>query len=152
MKKIQLRKIVILLALSATPSVYASELSMTPFGVANAVAITITFTNSTGVTAMGFRSAPDMSCGGGVNASYSGGAVFPLGAAPTKVAYFNGFLPYIANNLCLSTTGGTIALGGVFTERGECTAYAGCYSYTCDNVGGIITGITTITPFTATCD
>ena len=158
LKKIQLRKIVVLLALGATPSVYANELSMTPFGVANAVAITITFTNSTGVTDMGFRSAPDMSCGNEINASYQGGASFPLGTPPTKVAYFNGFLLNIANDLelCLSTTGGTISLDGVVTEdvlhnTHQCSSYTGCYSYTCNYINGNITSITSLVAFTATC-
>lgn len=149
MKKIQLRKIVILLALSATPSVYASELSMTPFGVANAVQLDISFTNSTHVIDMGFASTDDASCGAQVAVSYSGGTAFAL--PPTGVVYFNGYLPRYAGDLCVATTGGTIALDGVTTNLGACTAYAGCYSYTCDQVGGIITGITPIIPFTATC-
>lgn len=153
LKKIQLRKIVILLVLSATASVYASELSMTPFGVANAVAITITFTNSTGVTEMGFGSAPDMSCGPALTSPYTGGPAFALGAPPTKTAYFNGYLPALAGQLdfCGTTTSGTISLDGVLTDQGLCPAHTGCYSYTCNAVGGSITSITPIIPFTATC-
>lgn len=151
MKKIQLRKIGILLVLSATPSVYANNLSMTPFGVANPVQITISFTNSTNVVDMGFTSADDAGCGAQVAVSYTGGTPFPLGAAPTRVAYFNGHLPKYAADLCLATTGGTIALDGVITNLGACPAHAGCYSYTCDHVGGSITSITPIIPFTATC-
>jgi hypothetical protein len=154
LKKIQLWKIVILLALSATPSVYASELSITPLAVANAVRIDISFTNSTGVTQMGFRSATDGICTNGINASYVGGPDFALGGSSPRVAYFNGHLPAIANalELCVGTTSGTIALDGVVTNRGLCSNVTGCYSYTCDQVGGIITGITPIDPFTATCD
>lgn len=150
MKKIQFRKVVILLALSATPSVYASELSMTPFGVANAVRLDISFTLSTGVTDMGFSSASDQSCGNEINASYQGGTPFALGAPSPRVAYFNGHLPWITAVLCVSTSG-TIALDGIVTDQGLCPVVTGCYSYTCDQVGGIITGITPITPFTATC-
>lgn len=152
LKKIRLRKIVILLALSATPSVYASELSMTPFGVANAVRIDISFTNSTHVIDMGFSSADDASCGNGVAVSYSGGTAFALPL--TGVVYFNGYLPNFAADLCLATTGGTIALDGVTTNLGPCTFHAGCYSYTCDIIGGNITSITPLVPpvpFTATC-
>lgn len=153
LKKTQLRKIVILLVLSAMGSVYASELSMTPFGVANAVAITITFTNSTSVTEIGFGSAPDMSCGPALTSPYTGGSDFALGAPPTKTAYFNGYLPALAGQLdfCTTTTSGTISLDGVLTDLGLCSAHAGCYSYTCDSIGGSITSITPITPFTATC-
>lgn len=155
LKKIQLRKIVILLALSATSSGYASELSMTPFEVPNAVRLDISFTLSTGVTHMGFSSssAPELDCGNAINASYLGGPAFALGATSPRVAYFNGHLPWIAADLelCLNTTSGTIALDGIVTDQGLCPVVTGCYSYTCDHVGGIITGITPITPFTATC-
>lgn len=140
----------ILLALSATPSVYASELSMTPFGVANAVRLEISFTNSTGVTNMGFSSASDQSCGNEINASYLGGTAFTLGASSPRVAYFNGHLPFLATDLCLNTSG-TIALDGIVTDQGSCPVVTGCYSYTCDQAGGSITGIALITPFTATC-
>ena len=151
LKKTQLQKIVILLALSATPSVYASELSMTPFGVANAVRLDISFRNSTVVTDMGFTSARDQSCSNEMNASYQGGAGFALGVVSPRPVYFNGYLPAIAADLCVSTSG-TIALDGVVTDRGQCGVITGCYSYTCDRVGGFITGITPITPFTASCD
>ena len=100
MKKIQLRKIVILLALSATPSVYASVLSLTPLGVANAVRLEISFNNSTVVTDMGFRSAPDQSCGNLVNASYTGGTPFALGQRrrgwPTSTGTCHGLPPIYA--------------------------------------------------------
>lgn len=156
MKKIQLRKIGILLVLSATPSVYATNLSMTPFGVENPVQITISFTNSTVVMGMGFGSSADLSCGSSgfqVAVSYTGGPPFALGAASPRVAYFNGHLPRYASDLCLVTSGGTIALDGVVTDQGLCPAAAGCYRYTCDFVGpgASITSITPITPFTATC-
>ncbi len=151
LKKIQLRKIVILLALSAAPSMYASELSMMPFGVANPVRVDISFSTSKYVTNMGFLSAADASCGAEVAVSYSGGTAFPLGATSPRAAYFNGYLPRYAEDLCLATTGGTIALDGVVTDRGLCPVVTGCYFYTCDSVGGNITSITTITPFTATC-
>ena len=143
----------ILLALSATPSVYASELSMMPLGVANAVRLEISFTNSTSVTNMGFSSASDQSCGNEINASYVGGPAFALGVASPRVAYFNGHLPSIAADLelCVNTTSGTIALDGLVTDQGQCPVFTGCYSYTCNQVGGSITGITPITPFTATC-
>jgi hypothetical protein len=145
-----------LLALSATSSVYASELSIMPFGVANAVAITITFTNSVGVRRIGFISddAPQLTCGPGINADYLGGTDFALGGISPRVAYFNGYLPAIANDLelCLHTTTGTIALDGIVTDQGLCPAVTGCYSYTCDQVGGVITGITPRYPFTANCD
>lgn len=150
LKKTQLRKIVFLFALCATPSLYASELSMTPFGVANAVRLDISFTLSTGVTHMGFSSASDQSCGNEINASYLGGPAFALGAPSPRVTYFNGHLPWIATDLCVSTSG-TIALDGIITDQGPCPAFTGCYSYTCDQVGGTITGITPIHPFTATC-
>jgi hypothetical protein len=148
LKKIQLRKIVILLALSAAPSMYASELSMMPFGVANPVRVDISFTTSTHVIDMGFSSADDASCGPQVAVSYSGGTAFAL--PPTGVVYFNGYLPRYAVDLCVATTGGTIALDGMHTNVGVC-AVAGCYSYTCDFIGGNITSITPITPFTAAC-
>ncbi len=145
----------ILLALSATPSVYASELSMTPIGVANAVRLDISFTLSTGVTRIGFTSDDDplLTCGNRISADYLGGPAFALGALSPRVAYFNGHLPAIATDLelCVHTNSGTIALDGILTDGVPCTAFTGCYSYTCNQVGGIITGITTITPFTATC-
>jgi hypothetical protein len=144
---------VVLLALSAAPSMYASELSMAPFGVANPVAITITFTNSTGVTEIGFGSAPDMSCGPALTSPYTGGPAFALGASSPRVAYFNGYLPALAGQLdfCGTTTSGTISLDGVLTDQGLCPAHTGCYSYTCDFIGGSLTSITPIIPFTATC-
>ena len=155
MKKTQLRKIVFLLALIATPSVYAIELSMTPLGVANAVRIDISFTSSSNVTSMGFTSETDQSCGAALTSEYTGPplAPFALGGTSPRVAYFNGHLPAIAGilELCGTTTSGTIGLDGVVTNLGLCTSHQGCYSYTCDRVGGIITGITLITPFTATC-
>ena len=151
LKKAQLRKIVFLLALSAMPRVYASELSMTPFGVANPVRLEISFTVSTGVTHMGFSSAYDQSCGTDIAVpGYTVGPAFALGATSPRVAYFNGHLPFLANDLCISTSG-TIALDGIRTNLGACPAYAGCYSYTCDQIGGIITSITPMVPFTATC-
>ena len=157
LKKIQLRKIVILLALSVTPSVYASELGMMPLGVANAVRLDISFTNSTGVTRMGLSSDDDpaLTCGNRITSDYLGGPPFALGALSPRVAYFNGHLPWIAAalELCLHTTSGTIAMDGILTELGACSLpiNPGCYSYTCDHVGGTITGITQIYPFTATC-
>lgn len=141
----------ILLALSATNSMYANSISMTPFGVANAVRLDISFTLSTTVVNVGFSSASDGSCGPEIVDSYSGDPTFALGATSPRAVYFNGYLPYLANTLCLVTSGGTIALDGVVTDRGLCPAHTGCYSYTCDAVGGSITGITPITPFTATC-
>lgn len=145
----------ILLALSATPSMYASELSMAPFGVANAVPLEISFVNSTGVTRIGFTSDDDpaLTCGNRISADYLGGPAFALGALSPRVTYFNGHLPSIAAdlNLCVDTTSGTIALDGILTDGVPCVAFTGCYSYTCDQVGGTITGITPITPFTATC-
>ena len=150
LKKIQLRKIVILLALIATSSVYASALSMTPLGVANAVRLDISFTNSTLVNRMGFRTTSQQDCTAENRADYSTGNSFALVAPPLRPVYFNGYLPAIANDLCVSTSG-TIALDGVVTDQGLCSVVTGCYSYTCDQVGGIITGITPITPFTATC-
>lgn len=151
LKKIQLRKIGILLVLSAMPSVYANNLSMTPLGVENPVEITISFTNSTSVVNMGFSSADDAGCSVQAAVFYIGGTPFPLGAAPPRVAYFNGYLPRYAADLCLATTGGTIALDGVVTDQGLCSSHTGCYEYTCDRVGGSITSITPKTPFTATC-
>lgn len=151
----------ILLALSATPSVYASELSMTPFGVANAVRIDISFTNSTHVRDMGFTSAPPgEDCGPNIAVSYAGGTLFALGAASPRAAYFNGHLPHFAADLELCTitnhNGGTIALDGVNTDLGLCTSHTGCYSYTCVAVPGepvtyTIATMTTIHLFTATC-
>ena len=137
------------------PGVYASELSITPFGVANPVAITITFRDSTGVSLVGLASDDnrDLTCGTGISAPYAAGTPFSLGGASPRVAYFNGYVPWIANDLelCLYSTRGTITLDGVFTDKGECGSLSGCYSYTCDELGGSITGITQITPFTATC-
>lgn len=151
LEKIQLRQIVILLVLSATPSVYASDLSMTSFGVANAVQLNISFTLSTEVVNIGFSSASGNDCSAEITGSYLGGTAFALGATSPRVAYFNGHLPYLAADLCLATSGGTIALDGVVTDQGLCAAHTGCYSYTCDTIGGSITSITPITPFTATC-
>jgi hypothetical protein len=146
---------VILLALSVTSSVYAGELSMTPFGVANPVRIEITFTTATDVTQIGFASddAPELTCGARMVSSYSTGPAFALGATSPRVAYFNGYLPALAGELelCVHTNTGTISLDGVITDHGQCPAQAGCYSYTCDSIGGNITSITPITPFTATC-
>ncbi len=145
----------ILLALSAAPSMYASELSMMPFGVANPVQIDITFSTSSGVTLMGLASDDDpaLTCGSKISAPYLGGPAFALGAPPTKTAYFNGFLPATAADieLCVHTASGTIALDGIETERGDCIALTGCYSYACDRVGGSVTSITVLIPFTATC-
>ncbi len=140
----------LLLVLSATPSVYASDLSTTPSRVPNAVRLDITFTNSTGVTSIGFSSSSGQDCGNEINASYTGGTAFALGATSPRAACFNGHLPLIAADLCVATSG-TIALDGIVTNLGLCASVAGCYSYTCNMVGGVITGMTPITPFTATC-
>lgn len=150
LKKTKFAKIVMLLALSATPNVYARELSMIP----HPIAITISFTNATTVTDMGFTSASDLSCGPEVTASYSGGTPFSLGATSPRVAYFNGHLPAIADQLCLIQIGGTIGLDGIVTDQGPCSGYSGCYLYRCDAVGGSITDITPLDPaqpFAATC-
>jgi len=139
--------------LSATPSVYATNLSITPFGVQNPVQITISFTNSTVVKHIGFTSSSSDNCDAGMAVSYGTGnpPFFPLGATSPRVAYFNGHLPATAADLCLATSGGTIALDGVVTDQGLCPTKTGCYSYTCNEIGGQITSITPITPFTATC-
>jgi len=136
--------------LSATPSVYGSDLSMTSFRVPNEVRLDISFTNSTVVTDVGFSSSSQQDCGPEIVVSYTGGTTFPLGASSPRAAFFNGHLPGHAADLCVGTSG-TIALDGIITNLGACPVFAGCYSYTCDHVGGSITGITPITPFTATC-
>jgi hypothetical protein len=104
---------------------------------------------------MSFSSAKDLNCGPELaTPGYTlGPPFFPLGTPTQRVAYFNGHLPFLATQLelCGETDSGTIALDGVVTDRGQCEAHAGCYSYTCDQSGGIITGITQIIPFTATC-